>query len=39
VLEHTSLLEFPAESVLEYARKHCHKLKQEQALLLGKVAR
>lgn len=37
--EHTSLLEFPARSILKYAREHCRRLKQEQALLLGKVAR
>jgi hypothetical protein len=37
--EHTSLLEFPTRSILEYAREHCHRLKQEQALLLGKGAR
>jgi hypothetical protein len=33
--EHTSLLNFPTEAVLEYARPHYERLKLEQGVLLG----
>lgn len=35
--EHVSLIEFPVDAILEYARAHCHRLRREQALLLGKL--
>ena len=34
--EHVSLIEFPVNAILEYARAHSRRLKGEQALLLGK---